>query len=323
MTSPFQAQWIRKCQLQVISAVNAQNPNAPGEILDLSDLRIDFRVMQGDRETPDHAYIKVYNLSKQIATLIQNEFDRVILSAGYQSNYGTIFDGTIKQFVRGRESPIDSFLEIRAADSDGLYNFGVCATTVAAGSKAIDRVHAIQSEMQRTATQAIADGNVDALKAFGGTLPRGKVLWGMGRDLLREEADGRDCSWSIKGGKVNFIPNTGYQAGTVVELNSATGLIGIPETTENGVYARCLINPRLKVGSLVKINQSDINQIIQRSPFLPFPQYKGVQLVADVSTDGLYKVYVVEHDGDTRGPNWYSSLVCLAVDRTTQKVATN
>jgi hypothetical protein len=49
----------------------------------------------------------------------------VALQAGCQTGaFGIIFDGTIKQGLRGRENPTDKQLDILATDGDIPYNQG-------------------------------------------------------------------------------------------------------------------------------------------------------------------------------------------------------
>jgi hypothetical protein len=97
-------QWLRKIRLFVLPP-----PSSPlNQGIDLSEMRIEFRVNAADVETPNTAIIRVYNLSEATATQVAGEFDRVILEAGYEDgNFGTIFQGTIKQFRRGRVSRTD------------------------------------------------------------------------------------------------------------------------------------------------------------------------------------------------------------------------
>jgi hypothetical protein len=51
--------------------------------------------------------------------------------------------------------------------------------------------------------------------------------------------------------------------------------------------------------------------------------YTGIQRFASVTDDGIYRLFVIECQGDTRGNDWYSSCIALAVDPTTRKVKTN
>jgi len=328
MTAPstpaqLEQQWIRKVTLIV---------TAGEEGLDLSELRIRFKITNSDSESPNTAVIRVYNLSpdtvRKVTGKTNVEFTRVVLQAGYiNAAYGVIFDGTIKQFREGKENATDTYLDILAAAGDIEYNFGICNATVAAGSNAEERARVVGSQM------GLQMGDISALKATGGVLPRGKVLWGMGRALMRCEADSAGATWTIADGKVQILPLDGYLPGEAVVLNAATGLVGIPEQTEQGVVCRCLLNPKLRIGGLMQINNDLINQTSQadlRASGFPernlpagqiaYDRYAGVQLFADVTCDGFYRLYVVEFIGDTRGKDWYADIIGLAVDKSSNKV---
>lgn len=319
MTEPTGQQFGRRATLIV---------GADTEGLDLSDFHFKFRVTASDEEAPNAAAIRVYNLSRDTVRKITGkapvEFTRVVLQAGYaDAQFGVIFDGTIKQFRTGRENATTTYLEILAAAGDPEYNFAVCNATLAAGSSAQERADVVAAAMGLGAPTITPN----ALAATGGTLPRGKVLWGMGRLQMRCLAASVGSTWSIQNGKIEVIPLTGYLPGEAVVLTSQTGMVGIPEQTDQGVRVRCLLNPKLRIGGLVKIDNASINQTnAAPSAALPggaqqqFNSRTGIQFLADVSNDGDYRVYVVEYSGDTRGQEWYSELICLAVDKSTGTV---
>lgn len=293
-------QYLRKASLVVIAGEKA---------LDLSELRFIFETKNADSQSPDNCSIRVYNLSDETSNKVQKEFTRVVLSAGYQNGpYGIIFDGTIKQFRRGRESATDDYLDILAADGDIGYNFGVVSNSLPAGSTPRQRVDAAIAAMPQMSAGSIMDFT-------GGILPRGKVQFGMARDFLRRESESQGGSWSVQSGKIQIVPLEGYLPGDAVQLNSLTGMIGVPEQTDEGVKVTCLLNPKIRIGGLVQINNKDINKTIQANPDaapIPFNQWTGIQLLAKITTDGYYRVYACEHTGDTRGAPWYSTLICLA-----------
>lgn len=309
-----QAQFGRKAGLLV--GGSSTNPN---DFLDLSETHFRFQTSQCDVESPNNASIRVYNLSEATVRNVRKEFTRVILQAGYKGSYGVIFDGTIKQFRIGRENATDTYLDILAADGDLAYNNAVVNMSLAAANTSpADRTNAALSAFTPFGIQS---GSI--APATGGVLPRGKVLFGMARIFLRQLAQSQGATWSIQNGKINIVPLDGYLPGDAVVLNSQTGLIGRPEQTVEGLRARCLLNPKIVIGGLVKIDNASVNQTVQRDPngaLLAFNQYKGLQLLADVTADGIYRVFVAEHDGDTRGQSWYTDLVCLAVDQATKKV---
>jgi hypothetical protein len=307
-------QYLRKCSLLLVAGEKA---------LDLSEMHIRFETKQEDEESPNNARIRVYNLSRETVSAIQGEYSRVVLQAGYESSsFGVIFDGSIKQFRVGREDNKNTYLDILACDGDLAYNFATVNKSLAAGSTPQQRVAALIDAMKE---KGLAKGEV-IIPGTGGTLPRGKVLFGLARAGLRAQVQNFGATWSIQNGKINIVPLDEYLPGEAVVLTARTGLIGRPEQTQQGVYARCLINPRINVGGLVKIDNASINQTIQQKDFvfpgiqLPYNQRAGVQMLADISTDGIYRVYVAEFTGDTRGLPWWQDLVLLAVDPSTNKV---
>lgn len=290
-------QYLRKCSLVVGSGK---------ELIDLSTLRIKFKVTQWDIQTPNYTRIRVYNLKEETANKIQKEFTQVSLQAGYENgNYGLIFIGTVKQVKKGRENPVDTYLDILAADADTNYNFGVINTSLAAGSTVTDHVTAIAKAM------GLPIGYIGDLPQT--KLPRGKVLYGMGRDLLRRTVQSSGASYSIQDGKLQVIPLTGYLPGEAVVLTERTGMIGMPEQTEDGITVTALLNPQIKCGTRIQLD----NASIQRAAKDPSIQGDlAFAFLPSISADGFYRVLVNGYEGDTRGNDWYSNLVCLAVNDT-------
>lgn len=304
-----QQQWLRKASLVLVAGDKG---------LDLSELHFRFKTNQTDLESPNNCSIRVYNLSQDTIKQIRGEFSEVVLQAGYEASYGVIFRGTVKQYRIGRESATDTYLDILAADGDLGYNFGVVNQTLGAGSSPPERYKAIVGAMS---DKGLSPGYIT--ESTGGVLPRGKVLFGMGRDLLRNHATSQGATWSIDDGKINVIPLVGYLPGEAVVLNSLTGLVGTPEQTAEGLRVRCLLNPKIVVGGRIQIDNKSVNQTVQQNPNaapVPYNQWTGIQLLATITADGFYRVYVAEHEGDTRGQAWYSDLVCLAVEQASGQV---
>lgn len=297
------AQYLRKCTLIVFG----QDRNG----LDLSKLRIKFSVKRSDTMTPNVADIRVYNLALETALQIRKEFTKVILQAGYDGNYGVIFSGNIKQVILGRESATDTFIDIIAGDGDHAYNFAVVATTLSKGSKQADQVGAA---IQSMTPKGVTAGHLGEFPTEA--LPRGKTMWGNARNYLRDAALTSDKSWSIQDEKVTFIPKKSYLPGERVILTSKTGMIGTPEQTNEGVNVKCLLNPVIAIGGRVQIDNKSIQEFkidlsVPNSP---------ANIPPPLTADGVYYVLVVQHSGDTRGRDWYTSLVCLNIDVTTNPI---
>jgi hypothetical protein len=125
--------WLRRCSLFVMPSTNPTAPTDNG--IDLSQFRIRFQTHQGESSViPPWVWIRVSNLKPETEQRFVNEYQSVVLQAGYQTGkFGIIFAGQIKQFKRGHESPTDTFLDIFAASGDPAFNFAVCNKTTAAG----------------------------------------------------------------------------------------------------------------------------------------------------------------------------------------------
>jgi hypothetical protein len=147
----------------------------------------------------------------------------------------------------------------------------------------------------------------------GLTLPRGRVLFGLAAARMNDVALSTKCFWKIVNGTVVFTTITGFDPGAVIDLNVATGLVLVPEATDNGIEVTALLNPAIRCGRRVHINNKDINTATLTTagqglpgPLLPFP--------ATVTNDGFYRVIVADHEGDSRGgPSWFTRMTCLAL----------
>lgn len=297
-------QFLRACKLIVSTA--------GGDGLDLSALHVKFSIRKMDVQTPNTAEIRVYNVAETTVARVRKEFSRVIIQAGYESNFGVVFDGNIKQVRVGRENGTDTYIDIAAGDGDDAYNFAVVSATLAAGASQADQIDAASAPMEARGVRHGHIGEISAAK-----LPRGKVMYGMSRDYLRQSAEATDTSWSIQDGKLQFIPLTGVLPGQAVVLSSQSGLIGRPEQQIDGIKARCLLNPLLRIGAKVQIAERDIEQAkISTGRLVGTSVDSTLNRPASIAADGIYRLLVVEHTGDTRGNDWYSDIICLDVDAT-------
>ena len=282
-----------------------------GAALDFSEFRVQFSVRRGDFQTPNTLDARIYNLADSTAQRITKEFTRVVLQAGYPGNFGLIFDGTIKQARTGRESQTDNYVDITAADGDEAYNFSTLALSLAAGAKPEDSV---QGFLQVMATAGISKGYQPEFSSSGAV--RGRVHYGLARDELRDFCENNNCSWSIQDGKLTFVPLTSYIPGEIPVLSAATGLIGVPEQTSNGIKMRILLNPAIKIGQRVKLDNATINKLRFGVDVQSQASNEVLAKYVKTNADGLYYVMTADHYGDTRGEAWYSDLTCLAVDST-------
>lgn len=300
-------QYMRKASL--IVGYNEASRGA----LELKDFRFRFSINRGDAQTPNYADIRVYNLDETTVNSIQKEFTRIVVQGGYEGQFGILFDGQIKQVRRGRED-VDTYIDITAADGDSAYNFSVTALSLAA--EQTTPKDQISQLIKHMAVYGVSGGYIPIDDGSGNALPRGKTIFGLTRDALRKLCKNASASWSIQDGKLDIIPLTSYKPGEAVVITSATGMIGLPQQTQNGIEVKMLLNPNVKIGQLLKIDNASIQRMRFSLGLDGIQQYNISNVSTKINDDGLYYVMVANHSGDTRADEWYTSVICLSVDAT-------
>src|SRR5579862_3848793 len=151
--------------------------------LDLSQLRFTFRTVNNDAESPNQCYVKVYNIAEKTVNKALKEFNSISIDVGYENNHAIIFTGQVASFKFGKETNVDSYLEIAAYDNDLGYNFGVINKSMAPGTTPEQEMKAYADAMD----VVVDPGAIDYVNGIGGTMinPRGKVCMGLARYYMR------------------------------------------------------------------------------------------------------------------------------------------
>ena len=266
--------------------------------IDVSTLRCTFQIEKSLSETPNYAEIVLYNLSAQTENSIIKEGAKVILEAGYQNpQYGLIFSGDIVQPLRGKEDNTTYTLTLVSQDGDIFYNKGIINASFRAGQTQRD----VLENIAKQSTNDLEIGQLsDNLTPTA--LPRGKALFGLTRDYFRQIAKSEQAAFYINNNKIEFIKAMDLPTNEVIQLNGKSGLIGMPEQTEEGIQATCLLNPLLDLNKMVAIDLSSIQrQKADRNSELK-----------NIAGAGIFKIIKIAHKGDTRGDEWYTEFTAVA-----------
>jgi len=336
--------WMRHFELQVV--------DEKGQAIELSDFKVTFTVDWFNISSASRVgTFKIYNLSADTSNRITGkEFSKVRLIAGYDGiapeisasdvgvvrkvnvqdvgqsdgrNYGLIFSGEIRYSITGKDNPVDSFVLIQAADTDLAFSTSITSQTLAAGYTIADVNRALMKDF---VAKGAMEGMTPEIPAT--VFPRGRVLFGMTRHLMDNVAGQCAATWQFVDGQRHMVANNEYVHEAIV-LNSATGLIGMPQQTiGKGVNVRALINPNIRVNGLIQLNQASIyktalpnidvakaaeryfDKTIDGNSNVALPVSK--KMTASIATDGVYVVKGIMYTGDTRGNAWYMDMMCEA-----------
>lgn len=285
----------------------------------------------------NYAEVTIYNLARETEAQIIQEGDRLVIEAGYEGylnavpydkdssgkalgggnvstgdassgggtveesspkQYGKIFDGQIIQAVRAKENNTDYTLTLIALDGDLWLNNNFISLSCARGQNPRNVVETVTAQAE-TPTQLgrVSTGISDQ------PLPRGKVYFGRPKDILRDMARGNNANVWMDDGMVQVTKITdGYTDGDALVLSPQNGLIGWPQQIQYGVQFECLLNPAIRVMSMIQLTNAEINGMQQQTNA---PGQNQPQSLA-LDPDQMYQAYEVEHIGDSRGNEWYT-----------------
>lgn len=252
-----------------------------GEGLDLSAFRVAFKVEKTPLAEPNKATISIYNLTADTANQLMKEFKTVTLQAGYQETYGVVFKGNITHASFGKPTAVETILTLECGDGERGYNFGMINKTLAAGATAKDRQALLAEGLN------VEVGHSDTKNDIKSS--RGAVFFELARDFMRKEKATTGTDISVQDEILQFVDVEGTTPLQAVLLSSDTGLIGSPTRGEEVINVKCLLNPVLKIGGRIKIDE----------------QGAGID-----QFNGTYKILKITFSGDTEGNEWYADLVC-------------
>lgn len=265
--------------------------------VDVSELRVVFKVKRSLKPEPNTCALQIYNLSRDNRDALERATGGKLtcrLEAGYETT------GTSQLFLG----------EARAAWSEQEGSDIVTNVQTGDSEKEIQeaRLHMsvgpfVPADMAlRAMVQAlgVGEGNVEQAAALLRTkgvttiYGPGTVLTGNVRQQLNDFARSAGLEWSIQDGRMQILDKGRALSELAVELSSTSGLIGSPSVdfkasskTERGgaiVKAKALLIPELVPGRKVSFKTKSIN--------------------------GGYRIEQVEYSGDTHGQEWWADLVC-------------
>lgn len=243
----------------------------------IDNLQISFSIEKTITDEPNTCKIEIYNLTTSNRNLLANKvFNKVSLSAGYNEPR-LIFTGEINSTHTTRQD-LDFISVIECGDGQTDYTKSKIYATLKAGVKDSDIVNLCLKNM--TSRQGAVDLPKDK------ALPRCKVLAGDVKEYLKHVALNNDADYHVLDGRLNVLPKNkvlDYISGFI--LSQETGLIGAPEKTDDGLKIKCLLNPNLNIGSLVRVKSI-------------MSEY-----------DGDYKIQKLTHNGDFLGDTWETEII--------------
>lgn len=265
------------------------------EAVETTELRVAFEIEKTRFSTAHTAKITVYNLSQKNRNRIKEEFDKIVLYAGY-ANPGLIFSGDIMN-VTHMKTGVDWVTEIYAGDGIKALSTSKINKSFIQGTSPETLFNELIGSME-----GIAKGSLEGIKECikkRRSILKSIILSGSVKKFLDELAENCLFDYQINDGvldtrlKTFSLPSTPDYV-----ISQANGMLGSPELTEVGLNVTTLLRPGMKVGKFFRV-ESISAKINVGNQF-----YRKVKK----TTEGTYRIEKITHRGDTHSDEWSTSI---------------
>lgn len=197
------------------------------------------------------ASIKITNLPltamEQLTTLafrpLQTQKNRISIWAGdAASGLAQVFSGEITSAFGNFNAAPDPVFEVEAMTGYYPSLMSQNPTTMAGSAPVADVVGKLAQTMGYSFQNEGVSGQL-----------RNAVLNGSPLEQARNAAKQAGVELLIDDGALVLLPAGAARSGNAVVLNKSSGMIGYPTFNNNGISLKCLYNPALRFGALVKV----------------------------------------------------------------------
>jgi len=210
------------------------------------ETRISFNIQKSSEgKSSNKGKTSVYNLSEDSRSFIEKGEDLLMkLEAGYAGNYAVIYLGDIKKTEHTRSGP-DVITTLECGDGEKRLTDAHIEVSLGPDSKFNQVINAAVTAM------GISRGvikNIPQTAYKNGFSFSGKVS-----DLLDRLAKKEGLEWSVQDNALQIFPKGQDTGETAVLLNERTGLLGVPNKTDEGFVAKSLLNGDIVPGRQVQV----------------------------------------------------------------------
>lgn len=272
----------RKVKVTIATVVKSDDfASVKGEVVEITDLRVQFKITKTTDKHPNTAEVTITNLAKDTRSKLNVKGTKFIIQAGYGDTLGQLFVGDARSIDHKREGA-DWNTIIKSGDGERAFRFARVSESFKGGTKAADIVKTITTKL------GLGMGNLnDKLSGMDSQYVNGYAAHGTCSAELDKILRSLGYEWSIQDGAPQFLKVNEGRTISIPDITPETGLIGSPEMgtpEKKGKPPLCkfksLLNDKIKAGGVVRLKSE---------------RY-----------DGKFRIKKLVHTGDTHGGDWYT-----------------
>lgn len=253
--------------------------------LEITQLRVSFKIERHHRGEPNPATIQIYNLGSSSRSKLSAAEEKGLtasLEAGYDGACPLIFSGKIARVWHRRAGP-EWISTLEAADGARELAKARISRSFESGTQLADAFNTIAGDLGVGLGNALSQFTAGNFERGMTAFTEGVVIHGIGSKVLDQMMASAGLEYSVQNGELVVTREGEPLAGQAVVLSRDTGLVGSPEPGEKGVLrCKALIRPGLDPPRKVQLQS--------------------------LSSSGIYRIDRTVYDGDARGGNWYAEL---------------
>jgi hypothetical protein len=253
------------------------------EVIEITDLRIEFSIRKTLKKEPNTGEIRITNLSPSVRASLQKKGVRVRLEVGYRdAGLSQIFSGDARTIDHVRQGA-DWVTVIHLGDGERAWQFARVNESFGPGTPKSDVVRRVAESL------GVDTGNVaKQIADITGTFDQGFAVSGSASRAFDQVIRAVELEWSFQDGALQLLRPGQALESTVPDITPSSGLIGSPEMGSP---------PKKGKPALIKFD----------ALLTPVKPGGKVKLKSD-RYDGFVRVVGVEFVGDTAGGPWYSKI---------------
>jgi hypothetical protein len=240
--------FLRKAELIVGPKVSATNGPVEPVFARVFKTRINFEVGQDSSGNANKAKIKVYNLSEESRTFLEQKDLVCFLMVGYESTgLSTLFFGDIdeKNGIHVERSGPDIIVTIEAGDAEKTIRESNIQLGLAQGATNLQIIEQAASKL------LVSTAFKTTIKSI--TYQNGFSYSGSVKKLLNQMGEQAGFEWSVQNGELLILGPAETDKQEAIFLSKETGLIGFPTKTQDKVEFISLLNPKIRPGRAVRL----------------------------------------------------------------------
>lgn len=211
---------------------------------------MEFDISRKYYKSANYSSIRIYNLSAANRDDIRKnrwdygDYRSIVLQAGYNNNLFTVFSGNVTQAWSVREGT-NFITQMESFDGGFALTNGVFNSPIPANTSKKEAIKTIMST-----SGAFPNVIPGAIGNYQGVSSRGNPMNGSPMDLLTDLTGGGAF---IDNGKCYALQDNECLAGSILEISSASGLLGTPLLEESFLTFDMIFEPGVFVGQQVSL----------------------------------------------------------------------